>query len=1118
MRDPKDRLHRVLVVGANPAGLAATTKLGEMGIPVTLVDRDPDLDRKLAAEAWRLDSGVPFNHAMRPGLLRVLRNSQIRCILPGEISSLKHTPQGFCAHFKNFESYIDPDRCVLCGRCAEVCPATTGDGSKPIHYHGRQSLPGRPVIDKRRQPLCQAGCPLGVNVQGYVALVRAGRFREALELIRRDNVLPGICGRVCTHPCEAACRRGELDEPLAIRDIKRFVADHERTGAELNDVMPPPTRSEPIAVVGSGPAGLAAAADLARLGYPITVFEKELEPGGLLRYGIGPYRLPRDILEREIDVIRKLGVAFITGTPIDPAAGLDPLTAHYRAVLLTTGAWVDRKLGAPGEECQGVEGCLQFLGRLYREELKELKEKVAVIGDGNAAFDVARAAVRLGAEVTLLSWFPADLIPANPEEIRAATEEGVHFVYSAQVTAFLGDGNRLMGLRCMPTRPGEPDAKGVPWPIIIPGEGAFELAFDRAIVAIGQVGAFSGLNPAHPLSATGSGYLVVDGSYRTNVSRVFAAGDAVRGPSSVVEAMANGREAARAVHRDISGEKPGRACSNRPTARDFPELPKDTPKLPRPRMPERGPEGRKDLRLEVALGYDEAQARFEAARCLQCGVCSECLQCLEVCGQQGPIRHDEGSAKGIEHAGVVIIADPEAAPAIRGEDVIRAYSKKTEKDDVHSMMLRGFAAATEAMLLLGGSSQRLKGHGLSFSPPDPQLSPEVRIGVFVCRCKDSLGWSEALDHYLAGLTSQPNIVYTEALVSACVPDGSAGILRTIRERRLTRVVLGSCVCCPLNFVCSSCTDPRSRLKSALFNATGISRAMVETCNLRGEVLRFLKEDPGLAMARFKGLVERSIGRARRLKSLLAPARRYNFTTAVVADSEASVRSALALAEAGMEVFLFGSREKPLADSPAHVNIHCFLGSAVTRLRGTVGNFEVTTETSGREREFQVGAVILGEPSRRRIPYIPLEELRARPVEASMQKRGVSGVPFFTPGSTSVPGLFLANPPGMNVSERIKGEAAAILAASVMPRSPRQNKGYTVVVDDLLCRGCGRCVEICPYHAVSYSPNAVGGYHALVDEALCKGCGNCIAVCPSGAADCRYRDRLYLEQMIDEMLL
>lgn len=213
MRSSKDRLHRVLVIGANPAGLAATNKLGEMGIPVTLVDPDPDLDRKLSKAEWRLDSGVSLNYALRPGLLRILRNPRIRVVIPGEISSLKHTPQGFCAHFESTETFIDADRCVLCGCCADVCPVTLEDGSKPLLYHGRQSLPGKPSIEKRRQPLCQANCPLGVNVQGYVALTRVGRYKEALDLIRRDNILPGICGRICTHPCELACRRGELDAP-----------------------------------------------------------------------------------------------------------------------------------------------------------------------------------------------------------------------------------------------------------------------------------------------------------------------------------------------------------------------------------------------------------------------------------------------------------------------------------------------------------------------------------------------------------------------------------------------------------------------------------------------------------------------------------------------------------------------------------------------------------------------------------------------------------------------------------------------------------------------------------------------------------------------------------------
>ena len=200
MKRPKNRLNRVMVIGATPAGIAATNKLGELGIPVTLVETEADLNKKLSREKWRLASGVPFNFAHRPGLLRTLRNPLIRCILPAKVTSLKHTPQGFSAKIENLQTFIDPYLCTLCGRCAEICPVTTPDGKRPIQISGRWSLPGRPVIDKGRQPLCQGNCPLGVNAQGYIALARAGRFQEAIDLVRRDNILPGICGRVCTHP------------------------------------------------------------------------------------------------------------------------------------------------------------------------------------------------------------------------------------------------------------------------------------------------------------------------------------------------------------------------------------------------------------------------------------------------------------------------------------------------------------------------------------------------------------------------------------------------------------------------------------------------------------------------------------------------------------------------------------------------------------------------------------------------------------------------------------------------------------------------------------------------------------------------------------------------------
>ncbi|MCU0600205.1 MAG: 4Fe-4S binding protein, partial [Desulfobacterales bacterium] len=232
MKRVKDRLQKVVVIGATPAGIAATNKLGELGIPVTLIESRPDLNEKFSDSQYRLPSGASFNFAHRSGLMRILRNPRIRCLLPSEVTSVRHTGQGFAVRVKPLMGYVDPQRCVLCGKCADACQVITCEGTSPLRYNGRKMLPGRPLIDKRRQPLCQENCPLGVNVQGYMALTRAGKFSQALDLIRQENVLPGICGRVCTHPCEAVCRRRDVDDPLAIREIKRFLSDCDSSSGE----------------------------------------------------------------------------------------------------------------------------------------------------------------------------------------------------------------------------------------------------------------------------------------------------------------------------------------------------------------------------------------------------------------------------------------------------------------------------------------------------------------------------------------------------------------------------------------------------------------------------------------------------------------------------------------------------------------------------------------------------------------------------------------------------------------------------------------------------------------------------------------------------------------------
>ena len=1127
MKQAKNRLHNVVILGATPAGVAAANKLGELGVPITLVDKEADLDRKLADEAYRLESGVPLNYANRPGLIRILRNPNIRCVMPAKVRSIRHSQQGFRVQIEPQATYVDPERCTLCGRCVEVCPVCGRNGHQPIRVEGRMALPGRAVIDKRQEPLCQANCPLGVNVQGYMALTAAGRYDEALEVIRRDNVLPAICGRICTHPCEAACRRSEKDGALAIRDIKRFVADQASGAPKADRKASSGKGGDPIAIIGSGPAGLAAAAELARQGFAVTVYEREKEAGGLLRYGIGPHRLPRKILDAELASIAADGVRFVTGHEVALPDGLTRMGSDHRAVIVTTGSWADRGLGVEGESLQGVEGCLAYLNRFYRGVDGHVSGRVAVIGDGNAAFDLARVLNRQGAKVTIVSWFGRDEIPADVDEVLAALEEGIAFKERCQVIGFAGDGGRLKALQVRATQPGPADANGIAWPVIIPESRTEELAFERAFVAIGQTGAYSDTPLSDGWRVDDRGLLASDGFGRSGMERVYVAGDAATGASSVVKAMADGRRVAGQVIEDLTGRAAGHDRREiipvRPAARDFDPLPDDLPLKTRTAMPELPVDQRRANFNEVALGFDEGQARDEAGRCLQCGSCAQCLACLPVCEANQAIRHDERAEPILENTGVLIVADPDLAPGVRGDDVIRAYGPPAAKTDVNAMMLRGFSAAARSMVLLQQNGMRVKGRGISFAPPDAGLDSNIRIGVFACRCNDSLGWSDGMGSCLAQLKAQEDIIHAEALPSACTPEGIQHMVDAVRDQGLTRLVLASCVCCPLNFVCSACTDQRSRLKQGLFEGTGISRSMVQTINLRGEVLRHLANDESLAVTLFDGIMTRSVRRARKLMPFPAPARNYNFTTAVIGQTEAARYSALTMANAGFEVLMFGSGKHPLDEAPDHPHIFSFNGSSVNAVGGTIGNFQIHADCSDGPRTFNVGGVILGEKSRNIAIYHHHADLPGVKVQARMQKDQIPGIPFMYPCGTSIAGLFLADPPGIQISKRAKGEAAAIMTIAAIPNGPRQSRGFSVVIDEALCRGCGRCLKACPYQAISLKANGCSadreiGFTAVVDDALCKGCGNCISVCPSNAADSPFRDQVYLEQTLEELLM
>ncbi len=536
--------------------------------------------------------------------------------------------------------YIDAAKCTSCGDCAEVCPVSLPDGydqnltaRKATYKKYAQAIPGAFSIQKGDKAPCRLACPAGLNVQGYVQMVGAGKYEQALQIIMEDLPLPGVLGRVCPHGCEDACRRCEVEEPVAIRDLKRLAADQfDPRQVTLTCAR---KREERVAIIGAGPAGLSTAYHLALKGVGSTIFEALPKAGGMLRVGIPDHRLPPAVLDREIEVITQLGVDIQTNTPLGGDLTVDSLLADgFKAVYLAIGAHRGIDLGIPGEKADGVRQGVDFLREVNLDGTAPVGRKVAIIGGGNVAIDVARAALRLGAEdVSLIYRRTRSEMPAFEDEIQAAEDEGTRLTYLAAPREVLVRDGRVVGLRLIKMTLGEPDASGRRRPEPVP-DSEYDIDVDQVIPAIGQRPDLSAINDIDGLEFTRWGTLAVDEiTYMTGREGIFAGGDLQTGPWTVIGAVATGKAAAESISRYLDGRDMAEGREALDTdAYDYRPIPGDEPVTARARMPELPPDARKGNFREVELGYDEETGRAEAHRCLNCGYCCECYQCIEACG------------------------------------------------------------------------------------------------------------------------------------------------------------------------------------------------------------------------------------------------------------------------------------------------------------------------------------------------------------------------------------------------------------------------------------------------------------------------------------------------------
>ncbi len=655
----------VLVIGAGIAGMEAAVNLGDMGYKVLLVEKEPSIGGKMILLSKVFPTLDCASCISTPKMAQAASHANIDLRVYSEVRDVRSDGNGgFRARVIQKPAFVDFAKCTGCQDCEKACTVTVPDeyneglvSRRVAHIAFPQAVPKKAVLDRAGTSPCTHACPAGIKANGYISLIRQGEFAKAFKLVLAAAPLVGSLGRACYAFCQNECTREEIGDAPHIRHLKRFVADwYYARHPKPEYGLPEKKLEKKVAVIGSGPAGLSAAYFLAKNGYPVTVFEADAEAGGMLRSSLPEYRLPKNVVDRDILNVTALGVEIRTSTPIESLARLRQ--DGYAAVLVAIGTPKPKKLMIAGEDLPGVVSGIEFLAEVACGQKVALNGKsIVVIGGGNVAVDAARTALRLGAAKVVLQYRRSRAeMPAFREEVAAAEAEGVELSLLSNPVAFEADAGRLKRVRSVRMKPVEAEADGRRRTVPIP-DTEYGSEFDLAIVAVGLSAEAAALRNEMRLNRDGSIW-ADPRTLQTENPWLFAAGDAVTGPAMIVQAIGLGKQAAFFMDRWLRAE-PMDGVEFAPSLpavdkRDVLARQFDFP-AQAVHKSERHPHERVKDFDEVDIPFSEAEALTSAANCLNCGICSECQECKNICPADA-IDFDQRAVENEYAVGSVVVA------------------------------------------------------------------------------------------------------------------------------------------------------------------------------------------------------------------------------------------------------------------------------------------------------------------------------------------------------------------------------------------------------------------------------------------------------------------------------